>query len=66
MVASVLDLIPTEDELDRLLCVREREVQLLRRLLALARTADAMRAADAADRMALPLPLDRSEARRAD
>jgi hypothetical protein len=52
-VTSVIDLIPTEDQLDRMLCVREREVVLLRRLLALARLADSMRAADSADRLAL-------------
>jgi hypothetical protein len=53
MVKSVFDLIPTEDEVDRRLCVAERERHLLMKLIRLAREADSMREIDATDRKAI-------------
>jgi hypothetical protein len=53
MVKNVFDLIPSEDEIDRRLCVAERERSLLLKLLRLAREADRMRQIDAVDRRAI-------------
>jgi hypothetical protein len=52
-VASVFDIIPTEDELDRRLCIAERERTLFMKLIRLAREADKMRPCDRSDRDAL-------------
>jgi hypothetical protein len=53
MIDSVLQWLPTEDQIDRQLAVASRERTLLMKLLRIAREADMMRAADAADRAAL-------------
>lgn len=53
MVRSVFDILPSEAEIDAMLCVASREAYLLKRLIPLARAADEMRGLQQADRATL-------------